>query len=67
MEVYTISNEPKPLKIYVIMRSKKYFHAYSFVFFQAIPVFLTLHNAAEVIICGHQKCFRKEVNDYAKG
>ncbi|MXQ96393.1 hypothetical protein E5288_WYG002938 [Bos mutus] len=26
----------------------------------AIPVFLTLHNAAEVIICGHQKCFRKE-------
>ncbi|XP_077756382.1 UDP-N-acetylglucosamine transporter TMEM241 isoform X2 [Canis aureus] len=26
----------------------------------AIPVFLTLHNVAEVIICGHQKCFRKE-------
>uniref|UniRef100_A0A8D2BQM1 Transmembrane protein 241 n=1 Tax=Sus scrofa TaxID=9823 RepID=A0A8D2BQM1_PIG len=22
----------------------------------AIPVFLTLHNVAEVIICGHQKC-----------
>ncbi|TEA37267.1 hypothetical protein DBR06_SOUSAS10010047, partial [Sousa chinensis] len=33
----------------------------------AIPVFLTLHNVAEVIICGHQKCFQKEVNDYAKG
>ncbi|KAM5219539.1 UDP-N-acetylglucosamine transporter TMEM241 isoform 12-T13 [Hipposideros larvatus] len=29
----------------------------------AIPVFLTLHNVAEVITCGHQKCFRKEVND----
>ncbi|XP_072591189.1 UDP-N-acetylglucosamine transporter TMEM241 isoform X9 [Vulpes vulpes] len=28
--------------------------------FKAIPVFLTLHNVAEVIICGHQKCFRKE-------
>nr|XP_035953998.1 transmembrane protein 241 isoform X14 [Halichoerus grypus] len=28
----------------------------------AIPVFLTLHNVAEVILCGHQKCFRKEVN-----
>ncbi|XP_060029585.1 transmembrane protein 241 isoform X2 [Erinaceus europaeus] len=26
----------------------------------AIPVFLTLHNVAEVIICWHQKCFRKE-------
>ncbi|XP_057169177.1 transmembrane protein 241 isoform X4 [Ursus arctos] len=26
----------------------------------AIPVFLTLHNVAEVILCGHQKCFRKE-------
>ncbi|XP_053429290.1 transmembrane protein 241-like [Nycticebus coucang] len=26
----------------------------------AIPVFLTLHNVAEVIICGYQKCFRKE-------
>uniref|UniRef100_A0A8D0QDD7 Transmembrane protein 241 n=1 Tax=Sus scrofa TaxID=9823 RepID=A0A8D0QDD7_PIG len=33
----------------------------------AIPVFLTLHNVAEVIICGHQKCFRKEVNEVAKG
>uniref|UniRef100_A0A2K5Q490 Transmembrane protein 241 n=1 Tax=Cebus imitator TaxID=2715852 RepID=A0A2K5Q490_CEBIM len=32
----------------------------------AIPVFLTLHNVAEVIICGYQKCFRKEVNDHAK-
>ncbi|KAF0874595.1 TM241 protein, partial [Crocuta crocuta] len=32
----------------------------------AIPVFLTLHNVAEVIICGHQKCFRKEVNDNTK-
>ncbi|XP_060029590.1 transmembrane protein 241 isoform X8 [Erinaceus europaeus] len=28
--------------------------------FKAIPVFLTLHNVAEVIICWHQKCFRKE-------
>ncbi|XP_076991915.1 UDP-N-acetylglucosamine transporter TMEM241 isoform X2 [Tamandua tetradactyla] len=26
----------------------------------AIPVFLTLHNVAEVIICGYQKCFQKE-------
>ncbi|XP_040488587.1 transmembrane protein 241 isoform X4 [Ursus maritimus] len=26
----------------------------------AIPVFLTLHNVAEVILCGHQKCFQKE-------
>ncbi|EPQ13407.1 hypothetical protein D623_10003043 [Myotis brandtii] len=26
----------------------------------AIPVFLTLHNAAEVIVCGHWMCFRKE-------
>ncbi|XP_023365940.1 transmembrane protein 241 [Otolemur garnettii] len=26
----------------------------------AVPVFLTLHNVAEVIICGYQKCFRKE-------
>ncbi|KAM7126866.1 UDP-N-acetylglucosamine transporter TMEM241 isoform 4-T4 [Molossus nigricans] len=25
-----------------------------------IPVFLTLHNVAEVIVCGHQKCFQKE-------
>uniref|UniRef100_A0A2I3SIY5 Transmembrane protein 241 n=1 Tax=Pan troglodytes TaxID=9598 RepID=A0A2I3SIY5_PANTR len=32
----------------------------------AIPVFLTLHNVAEVIICGYQKCFQKEVNDHAK-
>ncbi|XP_043299679.1 transmembrane protein 241 isoform X1 [Cervus canadensis] len=32
----------------------------------AIPVFLTLHNAAEVIICGHQKCFRKEKTSPAK-
>uniref|UniRef100_H0XBC2 Transmembrane protein 241 n=1 Tax=Otolemur garnettii TaxID=30611 RepID=H0XBC2_OTOGA len=32
----------------------------------AVPVFLTLHNVAEVIICGYQKCFRKEVNDHAK-
>uniref|UniRef100_A0AC11DVF9 Transmembrane protein 241 n=1 Tax=Ovis aries TaxID=9940 RepID=A0AC11DVF9_SHEEP len=30
----------------------------------AIPVFLTLHNAAEVIICGHQKCFRKEDHSF---
>lgn len=35
------------------------------VFFQAIPVFLTLHNVAEVIICGCQKCFWKEVNDHS--
>ncbi|OWK01762.1 hypothetical protein Celaphus_00017660 [Cervus elaphus hippelaphus] len=33
---------------------------------KAIPVFLTLHNAAEVIICGHQKCFRKEKTSPAK-
>ncbi|XP_071458958.1 UDP-N-acetylglucosamine transporter TMEM241 isoform X2 [Marmota flaviventris] len=26
----------------------------------AVPVFLILHNAAEVIICGYQKCFWKE-------
>ncbi|KAF6089608.1 transmembrane protein 241 [Phyllostomus discolor] len=32
----------------------------------AIPVFLTLHNAAEVIICGHQKCFRKEKTSPAR-
>ncbi|XP_048662396.1 transmembrane protein 241 isoform X2 [Marmota marmota marmota] len=28
--------------------------------FKAVPVFLILHNAAEVIICGYQKCFWKE-------
>ncbi|XP_014635408.1 PREDICTED: transmembrane protein 241 [Ceratotherium simum simum] len=32
----------------------------------AIPVFLTLHNVAEVIVCGHQKCFRKEKTSPAK-
>ncbi|XP_032323399.1 transmembrane protein 241 isoform X2 [Camelus ferus] len=32
----------------------------------AIPVFLTLHNVAEVITCGHQKCFRKEKTSPAK-
>lgn len=32
----------------------------------AIPVFLTLHNVAEVITCGHQKCFRKEKISSAK-
>ncbi|XP_057576652.1 transmembrane protein 241-like [Hippopotamus amphibius kiboko] len=32
----------------------------------AIPVFLTLHNVAEVIICGHQKCFQKEKTSLAK-
>ncbi|XP_036761660.2 transmembrane protein 241 isoform X5 [Manis pentadactyla] len=31
-----------------------------------IPVFLTLHNVAEVIICGHQKCFQKEKISPAK-
>ncbi|XP_073068995.1 UDP-N-acetylglucosamine transporter TMEM241 isoform X4 [Manis javanica] len=31
-----------------------------------IPVFLTLHNVAEVIICGHQKCFQKEKTSPAK-
>uniref|UniRef100_A0A8C0HVV2 Transmembrane protein 241 n=1 Tax=Balaenoptera musculus TaxID=9771 RepID=A0A8C0HVV2_BALMU len=32
----------------------------------AIPVFLILHNVAEVIICGHQKCFQKEKTSPAK-
>ncbi|KAK2501314.1 hypothetical protein MC885_004156, partial [Smutsia gigantea] len=32
----------------------------------AIPVFLTLHNVAEVIISGHQKCFQKEKISPAK-
>ncbi|XP_036178724.1 transmembrane protein 241 isoform X2 [Myotis myotis] len=32
----------------------------------AIPVFLTLHNAAEVIVCGHWMCFRKEKTPPAK-
>ncbi|CAK6448060.1 unnamed protein product [Pipistrellus nathusii] len=32
----------------------------------AIPVFLTLHNAAEVIVCGHGMCFRKEKTPPAK-
>ncbi|XP_040840729.1 transmembrane protein 241 [Ochotona curzoniae] len=32
----------------------------------AIPVFLTLHNVAEVIICGCQKCFWKEKTSLAK-
>ncbi|XP_073754510.1 UDP-N-acetylglucosamine transporter TMEM241 isoform X3 [Callorhinus ursinus] len=32
----------------------------------AIPVFLTLHNVAEVILCGHQMCFRKEKTSPAK-
>nr|XP_058896856.1 transmembrane protein 241 isoform X2 [Kogia breviceps]XP_058896857.1 transmembrane protein 241 isoform X2 [Kogia breviceps] len=32
----------------------------------AIPVFFTLHNVAEVIICGHQKCFQKEKTSPAK-
>ncbi|XP_013359147.1 PREDICTED: transmembrane protein 241 isoform X8 [Chinchilla lanigera] len=31
-----------------------------------VPVFLILHNAAEVIFCGHQKCFRKEKISSAK-
>ncbi|XP_027954225.1 transmembrane protein 241 isoform X3 [Eumetopias jubatus] len=34
--------------------------------FKAIPVFLTLHNVAEVILCGHQMCFRKEKTSPAK-
>ncbi|XP_054175263.1 UDP-N-acetylglucosamine transporter TMEM241 isoform X11 [Homo sapiens] len=34
--------------------------------FKAIPVFLTLHNVAEVIICGYQKCFQKEKTSPAK-
>nr|XP_036873593.1 transmembrane protein 241 isoform X5 [Manis javanica] len=33
---------------------------------KVIPVFLTLHNVAEVIICGHQKCFQKEKTSPAK-
>nr|XP_028693742.1 transmembrane protein 241 isoform X3 [Macaca mulatta] len=32
----------------------------------AIPVFLTLCNVAEVIICGYQKCFQKEKTSPAK-
>uniref|UniRef100_A0A8C2M7R0 Transmembrane protein 241 n=1 Tax=Cricetulus griseus TaxID=10029 RepID=A0A8C2M7R0_CRIGR len=32
----------------------------------AVPVFFILHNVAEVLICGYQKCVRKEVNDQAK-
>ncbi|XP_054580084.1 transmembrane protein 241 isoform X3 [Eptesicus fuscus] len=32
----------------------------------AVPVFLTLHNAAEVIVCGHRICFRKEKTPPAK-
>ncbi|XP_077886389.1 UDP-N-acetylglucosamine transporter TMEM241 isoform X4 [Ictidomys tridecemlineatus] len=32
----------------------------------AVPVFLILHNAAEVIICGYQKCFWKEKTSPAK-
>ncbi|XP_009190789.2 transmembrane protein 241 isoform X5 [Papio anubis] len=32
----------------------------------AIPVFLTLCNVAEVIICGYQKCFQKENTSPAK-
>ncbi|XP_036272829.1 transmembrane protein 241 isoform X3 [Pipistrellus kuhlii] len=32
----------------------------------AIPMFLTLHNAAEVIVCGHGMCFRKEKTPPAK-
>nr|XP_028693745.1 transmembrane protein 241 isoform X5 [Macaca mulatta] len=34
--------------------------------FKAIPVFLTLCNVAEVIICGYQKCFQKEKTSPAK-
>ncbi|XP_073926264.1 UDP-N-acetylglucosamine transporter TMEM241 isoform X7 [Castor canadensis] len=34
--------------------------------FQAVPVFIILHNIAEVIICGYQKCFRKEKTSPAK-
>uniref|UniRef100_A0A8C6QK52 Transmembrane protein 241 n=1 Tax=Nannospalax galili TaxID=1026970 RepID=A0A8C6QK52_NANGA len=32
----------------------------------AVPVFFILHNVAEVLICGYQKYFWKEVNDQAK-
>uniref|UniRef100_A0A8C9QA30 Transmembrane protein 241 n=1 Tax=Spermophilus dauricus TaxID=99837 RepID=A0A8C9QA30_SPEDA len=32
----------------------------------AVPVFLILHNAAEVIICGYHKCFWKEKTSPAK-
>ncbi|XP_010637021.1 transmembrane protein 241 isoform X1 [Fukomys damarensis] len=32
----------------------------------AVPVFLVLHNTAEVIICGYQKCLRKEKISSAK-
>nr|XP_060151558.1 transmembrane protein 241-like [Globicephala melas] len=32
----------------------------------AIPMFLILHNVAEVIICGHRKCFQKEKTSPAK-
>ncbi|XP_010381540.2 transmembrane protein 241 [Rhinopithecus roxellana] len=32
----------------------------------AIPVFLTLCNVAEVIVCGYQKCFQKEKTSPAK-
>ncbi|XP_048219287.1 transmembrane protein 241 isoform X2 [Perognathus longimembris pacificus] len=32
----------------------------------AVPVFLTLHNVAEVIVCGYQKCFWKEKTSPAK-
>ncbi|XP_008566629.1 PREDICTED: transmembrane protein 241 [Galeopterus variegatus] len=32
----------------------------------AVPVFLTLHNVAEVIIFGYQRCFRKEKTSPAK-
>lgn len=32
----------------------------------AVPVFLVLHNTAEVIICGYQKCLRKEKVSSAK-
>ncbi|XP_069885545.1 UDP-N-acetylglucosamine transporter TMEM241 isoform X3 [Dipodomys merriami] len=32
----------------------------------AVPVFLILHNVAEVIVCGYQKCFRKEKTSPAK-
>uniref|UniRef100_A0A8C9J180 Transmembrane protein 241 n=1 Tax=Piliocolobus tephrosceles TaxID=591936 RepID=A0A8C9J180_9PRIM len=34
--------------------------------FKAIPVFFTLCNVAEVIVCGYQKCFQKEKISPAK-
>lgn len=47
------------------MRWEEYVNTCYSVWFQAVPVFFILHNVAEVLTCGYQKCVWKEVRDQA--